>query len=519
MMNKRIKSLLPYSFLAACFFIFNVSVSHADCLQPVYIIAHRCNGAGDVSAVVTQQGVNAIEADFTQDTDGRWFVEHDFINYFSTFIEDWLPDVANAIAESDTLALVIFDIKTPEGNLLSLYRQARRSLGPEINLIFSIGDFFPAFWAFSQDQFKDALNQDPRAGAAMDYLVGGETQGLVQDLFRIVGITDYWFADGISAAVSTPASVVRNVKVGFILRHLSLLACEDRFHGVYTWTYEQDASIKDWLVKTDLEYPLYNTADPFQTAGVNGIFMNAAECFGRIDPHGAWDPKDAVTYAKTFQLLTGTRFANRVDNPFEVPAPGITCPPSTTVECSAPEGTSRDDPQLDAFFDGVTITSRGCDAVGDAEVAAPEFFYLNEPASVVFTAIDESQCRPSNSCMAEVTVTDTTAPTIMNITATPDVLWPPNGKMVPVTVDVATADICDTAPFCQITSVTSNEPEEQPRRGNHSPDWSIAAGLELRAERSGAGDGRIYTITVECADASGNSAQGAVEVGVPHDRK
>lgn len=491
---------------AACFFIFNASVSHAACAQPVYIIAHRCNDAGDVSEVVSQQGVNAIEADFRYawplplcpNCAVGWFVDHDTIASWSTPLENWLNDVKIAITASDTLALVIFDIKTPDGDLLSLYEDARDVLGDEINLIFSIGDFGEGFKFL---QLRDALNQDPRAGAAIDYLTGDERQQHVQEFFDLVGIMDYWFGDGISAAVKTPESVIRNVTDGFSLRDTSLASCEDRFHGVYTWTYEKESSIKAWL-----------------NEGVNGIFINAAECFGRINPAGAWDPEDAVSYAQLFQVVTGTRFANRMDNSFEVPAPGITCPPSTIVECSAPGGTSLDDPQLDAFFDGVTITRRGCDAVGDVEVAAPEFFYLNEPASVVFTVADESVCRPSNSCVAEVTVADTTAPNMMNITATPDVLWPPNGKMVPVTVDGIT-DICDTAPICWITSVTSNEPEERATRGNRSPDWRIAGGLELRAERSGAGEGRIYTITVECADASGNSAQGTVEVGVPHDQR
>ncbi len=499
-MNKLLTHLIALAMVVSFF----APVSQADCSQPVYIIAHRCNDAGDVTEVVAQQGVNAIEADFRYGPplsvcpwcDQEWFVNHDVL---AGPLESWLFDVKIAITASDMLALVIFDIKTPTGDLVSLYNQARAYLGPEINLIFSIGDFGARF---SFHQLRDALNQDPRAGAAIDYLEDNESQQHVQEFFRTNGITDYWFGDGYTAAVETPFSVVKNVTDGFMLRDSSLRSCADRFHGVYTWTYEKESSIKAWL-----------------NEGVNGIFINAAECFARIDPAGAWEPKEVVAYAQNSQGLTGTRFADRLHNPFEVPAPGITCPPSTIVECSAPGGTSVDDPQIDAFFDGVTITSRGCDAVGDAEVAAPEFFYLNEPASVVFTAADEGMCRPSNSCAAEVTVVDTTAPNMMNITATPDVLWPPNGKMVPVTVDVANADICDTAPTCRITSVTSNEPEERAGRGNRSPDWRIAGGLELRAERSGAGDGRIYTITVECADASGNSAQGTVEVGVPHDQK
>jgi hypothetical protein len=40
----------------------------------------------------------------------------------------------------------------------------------------------------------------------------------------------------------------------------------------------------------------------------------------------------------------------------------------------------------------------------------------------------------------------------------------------------------------------------------------------LRAERNGAGTDRIYTLTIECRDATGNAASATVLVTVPHDR-
>ena len=56
--------------------------------------------------------------------------------------------------------------------------------------------------------------------------------------------------------------------------------------------------------------------------------------------------------------------------------------------------------------------------------------------------------------------------------------------------------------------------------GNTSPDWEITGDLtlDLRAERSGQGDGRVYTITIECTDASGNPSAKDVTVIVPHDQ-
>jgi hypothetical protein len=49
-------------------------------------------------------------------------------------------------------------------------------------------------------------------------------------------------------------------------------------------------------------------------------------------------------------------------------------------------------------------------------------------------------------------------------------------------------------------------------------DWTITGDLavSLRAERAGAGDGRSYTLTIECEDASANRATAPVTVHVPH---
>ena len=105
-------------------------------------------------------------------------------------------------------------------------------------------------------------------------------------------------------------------------------------------------------------------------------------------------------------------------------------------------------------------------------------------------------------------------PTISALTATPNVLWPPNGKMVPVTIGVTVADDSDPAPACQITGVTSNEPLGV-------SDWTLTGplSLNLRADRNGLGAGRIYSITVTCTNASQLSASALVTVVVPHDQR
>jgi hypothetical protein len=104
-------------------------------------------------------------------------------------------------------------------------------------------------------------------------------------------------------------------------------------------------------------------------------------------------------------------------------------------------------------------------------------------------------------------------PTITSASATPSVLWPPNHKMVPVSLSYARGDSCPVSIGCSLT-ITSNEP------GDGQPQWQVTDdhNLLLRAERLGNGSGRVYTITITCVDPAGNSSQKSVTVTVPHDR-
>ena len=93
--------------------------------------------------------------------------------------------------------------------------------------------------------------------------------------------------------------------------------------------------------------------------------------------------------------------------------------------------------------------------------------------------------------------------------------------MVTVTADVIATDTCDPNPVCAIIGVTSDEPENGTGDGNTEPDWILSGGLtvELRAERAGPEDGRIYTLEVTCTDQSGNESDPAMaEVQVPHNQ-
>jgi hypothetical protein len=115
---------------------------------------------------------------------------------------------------------------------------------------------------------------------------------------------------------------------------------------------------------------------------------------------------------------------------------------------------------------------------------------------------------------------DTQPPGFKTLTASATMLWPPKHQMVAVSLDVALVDLLDPAPTARIVGVSSNEPIDGEDDGNTSPDWVITGPLSvnLRAERSGTGTGRVYTIQVEAKDAAGNTTLQTVTVSVPLER-
>lgn len=114
-----------------------------------------------------------------------------------------------------------------------------------------------------------------------------------------------------------------------------------------------------------------------------------------------------------------------------------------------------------------------------------------------------------------VTVTADTGPPVIHILSKPQRLWPPNRQFETIHVQdfVATvSDNCVTLAVDDvvITAVSSNEAAV----GDIliSPDGKSVA---LRKERSGRGDGRVYTINVQVVDDAGMAGFGSYQVHVP----
>lgn len=127
-------------------------------------------------------------------------------------------------------------------------------------------------------------------------------------------------------------------------------------------------------------------------------------------------------------------------------------------------------------------------------------------------------------CFAEVQIVDTVAPSLEMATS-PSVLWPPNHKMQPVSITTSTSDLCD--PWAYVScSASSNEAPLALGSGRTDPDiewrWDGNEGggfpqLYVRAERSGNGTGRVYTIESRPTINPATRRRRLQTVTVPHD--
>ncbi len=198
--------------------------------------------------------------------------------------------------------------------------------------------------------------------------------------------------------------------------------------------------------------------------------------------------------------------------------------PDQTIECDRRgivtlDGSASSDPDGDPITyewkqvsgTPVTLTVSGAKATF---AAAPPGVYKFQ-----LTVTDDKGASSTDNVV--ITIRDTVPPVIA-VRFSPDMLWPPNHKMMDISALIAVTDACDLNPTVKLLSIVSNEPANSTGDGNTSPDIAGAEygtddrSFQLRAERKGNGSGRIYTGTYEAQDASGNAAEQGGTVTVPH---
>ncbi|HET7697347.1 MAG TPA: hypothetical protein VFK57_16655 [Vicinamibacterales bacterium] len=108
--------------------------------------------------------------------------------------------------------------------------------------------------------------------------------------------------------------------------------------------------------------------------------------------------------------------------------------------------------------------------------------------------------------LTRVQTSDTTAPVIAALSASPSTIEPPDNRMVTVAISPTVTDDRDPSPVCAVTGIDGH--------GAPATDFSVVGPLTGWVRARG---GATYTFAVSCSDAAGNAATGTVDVAVPPD--
>lgn len=265
--------------------------------------------------------------------------------------------------------------------------------------------------------------------------------------------------------------------------------------------------------KLTIHVPAGITVEATSSAGAEVRFTVTASGSDDPNPTIHCDHESGATFPLGRTTVTCTasdQFGNHAEDDFDITVADTTPPELMLTDVTAEASGGEAD---------VTYTQLAVDAVdGTVPVTCTppsgSTFPLGR-TTVQCSATDAHQNTANGSFY--VNVVDSTPPHIDSVTADPSILTPPNHKLVDVTVTAEASDTNDPMPQCRIALVTANEPIQGPGSGSTDYDWRITGPLtlELRAERSGSGTDRIYTVEVSCSDESGNEAAGSVRVLVP----
>jgi PKD repeat protein len=337
---------------------------------------------------------------------------------------------------------------------------------------------------------------------------------------------DWEFGDGMSGTGATPDNTY--VAGGLYNVILQVTDDDDRIGSDNTRALIGDLS----------QPPVANANGPYNgRAGVAVIFDGTAS----DDPDGGpierydWDfgdsmtgtgPTPSHTYAVPGDYvvrLTVTDESGETDTDATVATIGIgNLPPQADAG-----GSVSGEVGGDITFDGTG--SRDLDGritdydwrFGDGNSGSgltPTHVY-DEPGTYLVTlTVTDDEGAPDSDATLAVVVPANQPPDCTQGEPSKDRIWPPNHKFVPVTILGVTDPDSDPVSI-RIDSIFQDEPVDGRGDGHTSPDGTGvgSATAEVRAERSGRENGRVYHIGFTAEDGQGGNCTGEVMVGVPHD--
>lgn len=395
--------------------------------------------------------------------------------------------------------------------------------GDAVRLTANAGDNFSPMYSPDGSKILFKTNRSAREDLWYMSADGGSQRisGLPKEI-----MDPSWSPDGSAFVYSRCASLPNGSSLQDMTCNLFIYKPATKELRQLTSGKRQDAS-PDWGPSGIVFASSVNGVDDLWLVDEMGMNLRRLTNSTGLDVSPRWDrASNTVVFTKTLETsdiwettLSGQERQLKLRAPLNQP-PVANAGVDQTLECASPDGTSvvldgtgSSDPDNDLL----TYTWTG--AFGTASGPSPTVTLPQGVHTVTLMVTDGKGGTSSDD--VTIRVADTTPPTITELSSSPNLLWPPNHLMAPVAVQASASDACSSATTCRVLAVTSNEPVNGLGDGDTAPDWEIISGegVKLRAERAGGGNGRTYSILVQCTDASGNSATKNTLVTVPLNRK
>jgi hypothetical protein len=234
------------------------------------------------------------------------------------------------------------------------------------------------------------------------------------------------------------------------------------------------------------------------------------------------DDPDSIQVSAT----DGTRVATIVVTKIVVQPPVANAGPDQTVECTGNaqaavhlDGSASTDPNGDItlyeWFEHFGLADQVLLGTGST-------LTVSLPVGVHTITLRVTDATGKTSTDEVVVQVVDTIPPIVDAHVTPSTLWPPNHKLVSVRANL---HIDDCGPVTvSLVSVTSSEPDNGTGDGDtvgdvQGADFGTAdLDFQVRAERSGGGSGRVYTVVYKVVDSAGLETTASTTINVPHDQ-
>lgn len=279
------------------------------------------------------------------------------------------------------------------------------------------------------------------------------------------------------------------------------------------------------LLPSDTTNVAATTCDPAQVGVTQQLFTNIFGCDSLVITTSTLLPGDTTNIAATTcdpaQVGVTHQLFTNIYGCDSLVITTTTLLPGDTTNIAA----TTCDPSQAGITQQLFTNMFGCDSlvIITTTLLPSDTTYLSDttcyPSEVGVTQQIFTNMFGCDSVVITTTSIETTPPEIVVI-STPITLWPPNHKYASFDIDDFVISVTDNCPFgdVYISHATSDEPETGGGSGNTTDDIVISddcQSIDLRKERAGNGNGRVYTIHFAVEDEGGNVGTASAQVHIP----